>query len=322
MILLLALACSLDEPTVTDTGSVAGVADHSVTEAHVGALDADQALWAGAEFTVEPGQDVMMCLFGTYTGETIGLHDVHTFQGAGGHHLQIMGTSTPAIDVADGTIADCTGVGGVFNMADLEPIGVTNGGEVDGVEIDVSMPLPEGMAVKLESGQRYVMQSHYFNTTLEAFKVRDLAVLTLLPAADIPDELWAAPLVFNDSNFSIPVGSELTRTFDCTTEKDWNFLYVLGHMHEWGTAISIEEVELEGTVKPFYEIAEWEPVYRDAPVIDYYPDGAMPVPAGTTYRTSCSWFNDQDTPLVFPYEMCVGLSIVYPQKATVVCDAE
>lgn len=322
MILLLTLACALDDTATPDTSSVPAAADHRVTEEHVGELGADQTLWEGAEFTVEPGQDVMMCLFGTYTGETTGLHDVHTYQGAGGHHLQIMGTSTPAIDVPDGTVADCTMVGGVFNMADLEPIGVTNGGEVDGVEIDVSMPLPDGMAVQLESGQRFVMQSHYFNTTLEPFEVRDLAVLTLLPAEGIADELWAAPLVFNDSGFSIPVASELTRSFDCTTEKDWNFLYVLGHMHEWGTAISVEEVQDDASTTPFYEIADWDPVYRDAPVIDYYPDGAMPVPAGTTYRTTCSWFNDQDTPLVFPYEMCVGLSIVYPQKATVVCDAE
>lgn len=319
MILPLFFACTT-APDSGEADTAAAPADHRVTEADLGQLTADQLVWEGAEFTVEPGQDVMMCLFGTYEGPTLGLHDVHTWQGAGGHHLQIMGTSTPEIDVADGTLADCTGVGGVFNMADLEPIGITNGGYVDGEEIDVSMPLPDGMAFELQSGQRFVMQSHYLNTTQERFTVRDLAVLTLMPEEDV--QTWAAPLVFNDSNFSIPAGSPGTSSFDCTTEEDWNFLYVLGHMHEWGTAFSVQSVAGDGTTTPFYSIPEWDPVYRDAPLVDYYPDAAMPIPAGSTFRTTCDWFNDTDTAMTFPYEMCVTVNIVYPQKATVVCDAE
>jgi hypothetical protein len=320
MILSLFFACAAGSDSAEPEDSGVAVGDHRVNEADLGELDDNQIVFEGAEFTVQPGQDVMMCLFGTYTGETIGLHDVHTFQGAGGHHLQMMGTSTPAIDVPDGTVADCTSVGGVFNMADLEPIGITNGGSVDGKEIDISMPLPDGMAFELESGQRFVMQSHYLNTTQDTFKVRDLAVLTLMPEEEVTT--WAAPLIFNDSNFAIPAGSAGESSFDCTTDEDWNFLYVLGHMHEWGTAFNVDRVAEDGSTESFYSIPEWDPVYRDAPLIDYYPDAAMPVPKGSTFRTTCDWFNDTDTEMTFPYEMCVNVNIVYPQKATVVCDAE
>lgn len=320
MILSLLFACTsaTDSAGLDDTGAVVG--DHRVTEEDLGQLTEDQVVFEGAEFTVQPGQDVMMCLFGTYTGETIGLHDVRTYQGAGGHHLQIMGTSTPAIDVPDGTVADCTSVGGVFNMADLEPIGVTNGGVVDGKAIDISMPLPSDMAFELENGQRFVMQSHYLNTTQESFTVRDLAVLTLLPEDQVGT--WAAPLIFNDSNFSIAPGASGQSSFDCTTDEDWNFLYVLGHMHEWGTAFNLDRVAEDGSTNSFYSVPEWDPVFRDAPKIDYYPDGGMAVAKGTTFRTTCDWFNDTDTELVFPYEMCDSINIVYPQKATVVCDAD
>ncbi len=320
MILSLLLACGTEIDTAEPQDTGVAVGDHRVTEDMLGNLTENQQLLEGAEFTVQPGQDVMMCLFATYTGPTVGLHDVHTWQGAGGHHLQIMGTTTPAIDVPDGTLADCTSVGGVFNMADLEPIGITNGGNVDGKEIEISMPLPEGMAFELKTGQRYVMQSHYLNTTQDTFTVRDLAVLTTMAEADVTT--WAAPLVYNDSNFSIAAGSAGTSTFDCTTEHDWNFLYVLGHMHEWGTAFSVERVEADASTTSFYSIPEWDPVYRDAPIIDYYPDDSLFVPAGTTYRTTCNWFNDTDTEMVFPYEMCVTVNIVYPQKATVICDAQ
>lgn len=317
MRLILLLGCA--SPDTDPADSASDVADHGITEDMLGELPADAVVLEGPDVVVEPGADVMICRFGTYTGPTVGLHDVHTWQGAGGHHLQLMGTTTPAVDAPDGTVVDCTDDSGGFNMGDLEPIGVTNGGVVDGVEIGVSMPLPDGMAVELESGQRYVMQSHYLNTATEPYRVRDLAVLTVVPEEEVVT--WAAPLIFNDSNFSIPPAGELTRSFECTTAEEWNFLYVLGHMHEWGTAFSVATVADEVRT-PFYDIPEWDPVYRDAPQIAYYPDGALKVPAGTTFETTCSWFNDKDEPLEFPHEMCVTVNIVYPQKTTVICDAE
>ncbi len=316
--LTLLLACTT-APTDSADSAEPALPDHRVTEETLGELPADAVVLEGPEAVIEPGDDVMMCVFGTYSGPTVGLHDVHTWQGAGGHHLQLMGTTTPAVDAPDGTVVDCTSDGSGFNMGDMEPIGVTNGGVVDGDEIGVSMPLPDGMAVELEEGQRYVMQSHYINTGTEAFRVRDLAVLTVVPVEEVVT--WAAPLIFNDSAFSIPPASDLTRSFQCTTAEEWNFLYVLGHMHEWGTAFSVTQVE--GEVRtPFYTIPEWDPVYRDAPEIAYNPDGTMLVPAGTTFETTCSWFNDEDHALEFPHEMCVTVNIVYPQKTTVICDAE
>lgn len=317
MRLIFLLGCA---PSGTDSAdSAADVADHRITEDMLGDIADGAIVVEGPDVVIEPGADVMICQFGTYTGPTVGLHDVHTWQGEGGHHLQLMGTSTPAVDAEDGLVVDCTDDDSGFNMGDLEPIGVTNGGYVDGEEIPVSMPLPEGMAVELEEGQRFVMQSHYLNTTTEPYRVRDLAVMTVMPEEEVTT--WAAPLIFNDSNFSIPPASPLTRTFECTTAEEWNFLYVLGHMHEWGTAFGVDRVVAD-TREPFYSIPEWDPVYRDAPEITYYPEGAMKVPAGTTFETSCSWFNDTDQPLAFPHEMCVTVNIVYPQKTTVICDAE
>ncbi len=318
--MLILLACTAG-PGSTDLDTASGVLDLRVTEADVGELADNQFLMEGPEAQVEAGADAMVCVFGTYTGPDIGLHDVYTYQGEGGHHLQLMGTTTPAADVPDGTIMDCTGEGGEFQMSDLEPVGITNGGSVGGEQIDVAMPLPDGMAFELESGQRFVMQSHYINYGTEPILVRDLAVLTTIPEDEIADEQWAAPLIFNRSDFSIPPGSSLTTDFECTTEGDWNFLYVMGHMHEWGTAFNMER-KVGETYEPFYAIPEWDPVYRDAPIIDYYPDESLAIPAGTTFRTTCSWFNDQDEALVFPHEMCVGVNIVYPQKATIICDGD
>jgi hypothetical protein len=316
---LVVLGCANENPS-SDTGSgEIDAVDLRIDEADLGELGDDQFVLEGPDTIIDAGADVMVCLFGTYSGGDVGLHDVHTFQAKYGHHLQLMGTTTPAADVPDGTVMDCTGDGGQFQMADLEPVGVTNGGSVDGEEIGVSMPLPDGMAVELEDQQRYVMQSHYLNTSDQAIHVRDLAVLTTIPEEDVADDMWAAPLIFNRDDFAIPAGGDLSTDFSCTTENDWNFLYVLGHMHEWGTAFSIQRQDGE-TWTDFYAVPTWQAVYRDAPIIDYYPNDSMFVPAGTSFKTSCSWFNDTDEDIQFPHEMCVGVNIVYPQKTTVICD--
>lgn len=305
-------------PAVTDSAD--GTIDLRVDESALPALEPNQFVLAGPDTVIEAGADVMVCVFGTYTGPTVGMHDVFTYQGRGGHHLQLMGTGTPAADVPDGTIMDCTGDGGQFQMADLQPVGVTNGGSVDGEPIGVSMPLAEGMAFELESGQRYVLQSHYVNTETVPVRVRDLAVVTTIPVEDVDASgTWAAPLIFNRSDFVIPAGGQLETSFQCTTEEDWNVIYVLGHMHEWGTRFSVTRQD-GASWTPFYEVPEWDPVYRDKPQVDYYPDGVMPIPAGTTFETSCAWQNDKDHDLVFPHEMCVAVNIVYPQKTTVICD--
>ncbi|MBM4367776.1 MAG: hypothetical protein FJ102_16305 [Deltaproteobacteria bacterium] len=314
--MLILLACAADTSDSADSAAVDAL-DLRIQEADLGDLADNQLVFEGPDTVIEPGDDVMICLFDTYDGDDVGLHDVHTYQASGGHHLQMMGTTTPAVDVPDGTVMDCTGEGGDFQMSDLEPVGITNGGHVGGEEIEISMPLPEGMAFELEKGQRFVMQSHYINSGTEPIRVRDLAVLTLTPEDEV--STWAAPLIFNRDDFEIPPGGTLSTDFECTTDTDWNFLYVLGHMHEWGTSFSIER-RVGENLEAFYDIPEWDPVYRDAPIVDYYPDATMAVPAGTTFKTSCSWFNDKDEPLLFPHEMCVGVNIVYPQKATVICD--
>lgn len=314
-LVLAAAACTEDPVSLPGDSEAPDAVDLRITDADLGALGADQVVWTGAEQVVEPGADVMFCLFGTYTGPDVGLADVHTFQGRHGHHFQLMGTTTPAIDAPDGTVVDCTSGASGFDMASLEPIGIPNGGTVDGEPLGLQMPLPDGMAVELESGQRYVLQSHYLNTTADPIRVQDKVVLTTLPTDDV--ETWAAPLVFNRDDFEIPPQGELSTAFTCTASADWSVLYQIGHMHEWGTSFSVRSVDDDALV---YDIPVWDPVYRDAPVVSDHTGDPMQMPAGSRWETTCAWRNETDQPIGFPHEMCVTVSFVYPQKTTVICD--
>ncbi|MEZ4234619.1 MAG: hypothetical protein R3F59_00320 [Myxococcota bacterium] len=314
----LLMGCQGSDPVGLETPAEEEALDVRVTDEDVGGLEADQFALEGAERVIQPGEDIMFCVYGTYEGPTVGLHDVHTYQGKFGHHFQLMGTTTPLLDVADGTVIDCTDGGG-YAMADIEPLGLANRATVDGHESDLSLALPDGMAVELESGQRYILQSHYVNVGAEPIRVRDRAVMTTVPEDTV--ETWAAALVFTRGDFEIPPGEQGSTSFSCTPPADVNVAYLLGHMHEWGTAFSLDEVSAADETR-LYEVPEWDPVYRDAPVLRDGLTEPLELKADRSYRTTCSWLNDTDEALTFPNEMCVTVAYVYPQKATIICDGD
>jgi hypothetical protein len=281
-------------------------------------VPAGAEVWWGPEVRIEPGEDKMFCLFGTYNGDDVGVQSLTTWQNAFGHHVVLMGTTASELDYPDGTVVDCTQSGSV-NMADMEPIMYPTGAYAGGEFIGNQAEVPVGMAMKLDAGQRYVLQAHYINTGTEPIVAKDVAVVGFLAEEEV--ETWAAPLALNHGNFSVPPGESLTVSFDCNLGTEWNVLYTLGHMHEWGTSIKLEQV-VGDTVTTIFDIPEWKPEYRDAPPVNRYAEGEYVLPADATLRTTCSWFNDTDTPLEFPHEMCVATGVVYPQYTPVICDAE
>ena len=68
-----------------------------------------------------------------------------------------------------------------------------------------------------------------------------------------------------------------------------------------------------------YEIAQWEPEYRDRPPVNEYEDGEFTVQAGDTFTTSCTWDNTTEAPLGFPEEMCVTFGFAYESKLPLIC---
>jgi len=308
MILLLSIACA---PESTEE-----ILDLRLQEGDWDDPGDPDAVWFGPEVTIEPGDDIMWCVFGTYTGPEQAIHGLTTFQNEFGHHLVPMGTTASEIDFPDGTVIDCTQTGSL-DMGSLEPLVIANATWTGERYTDLGMAIPEGMAVKLDADQRFVVQGHYLNTGTEPFLARDVAVFDFMPMEEVVT--WAAPLVTNHGDFTLPKGEASTVSFDCAWEQDFNFVYMLGHMHEWGTSISVEEVAGE-TVSVVYDVPEWEISFRDQSPVTNFAEGSYTLPAGTALRTTCNWFNSADEDLIFPYEMCVSVSLVWPLQSTEICD--
>lgn len=263
---------------------------------------------------VAPYTDQAVCWFTTYDGDDVGVVDgVFRQHPDYGHHVIVMRTKALEADYPDGSVFDCTEAGSL-PMTDMEPFVLPSnivGGGTNRLE------LPDGMANKLKADTRLLVQSHHINFTGEPILVNDRIDLTLAPVEDI--DTWAAPLVHTNTDIAVKPGED-SMSLECTFEEDLTFLYLLGHMHEWGASFALDHHRLDGTTERIYEIGTWDVLFRDLAPVTYFEPGEFSVKAGESFTTHCDWFNDTDEVLGFPAEMCVSTGIVYPQTVPIICD--
>lgn len=266
------------------------------------------------DMIIPPYSERQFCYFFTYTGEDIGVNKAGFWQNADyGHHVIAMISNADPEVYQDGQSYDCTAKDSM-PMTDMEPLVIPNVGEVGQSE----MILPEGMATKLKSGSRMVMQSHYLNTSGQALLVRDVINFEYIPVDQV--RTWAAPYAHVNLDFSLPPGQTTTVKVECTFDQDVYLLMLLGHMHEWGAAFSIEWDRLEGQRELLYDVPVWDPLMRDDPITYRYDEGQMLIRAGEKFITTCTWFNDTDHVIEFPEEMCVTSGMLYPSVVPLICE--
>jgi hypothetical protein len=308
MILLL-FACA--DPAAVDSGAVeSDVVDDRLDPTDVDAVPEGGEQWYGPEVVVEPGQEVQYCTFGTYTGPDIGITSFESWQGKAGHHLILLGSAASPLDYADGQTVDCTQTNTM--MTSFEPL--INAEPIEAGRSKIE--LPEGMAVKLREGQRYVFQAHYVNTTTERLLERDIMNVGFMPIDEV--EEWAAAFALTQVNLSLPPAQASELTFDCAFDEPYEVMYLTGHLHEYGTRFSFEYGTGEDLTLE-YEIPEWDPVYRDAPPLNRYERDELWFEPGGVLRTNCEWFNDTDEVLEFPAEMCATYGMLVGSTTPVVC---
>ena len=300
------------EPAADDSGEAADdYVDERLEPADVDPLPTGGEQWYGPDVVIEGSQDVQYCAFGTYTGPDIAITSFESFQASVGHHLIILGTTASPLDYPDGEIVDCTLTNQM--MTSFEPL--INAEPIDAGRSEIV--LPDGMGVKLNEGQRWVVQAHYVNTTTDNVRVHDIMNIGFMPEEDVTT--WAAAFALTQTAISLPPAQESGISFDCHFDEAYNLMYLTGHMHEYGTVFSFEYGETDETVSELYTIPEWQAEYRDRPPLIHYEPGEFAFAAGSTLRTNCTWFNDTDKAIAFPDEMCATYGMLYPSLSPVVC---
>jgi len=271
------------------------------------------------EYVIPAGTEKQYCFITTYDGPDVGITATYNYQTAMGHHVTIFGTNATERDFPDGMEWDCTETE-ALDMTAMEPIII--GGTIDYQDDGVlnAFELPEGMAAPLENGTRIIVQSHYVNVRPEPVKVQDEAQILTVPEEDV--EVWTAPLVATVTDFQIPANTDdHTLVFDCDYDESVSLLYIGGHLHEWGKSFKATHTR-GGVSEVIYEVPEWDPVFRDAPLYTPFEEDEFTLEVGDTLTTECVWDNNTDDVLEFPAEMCVTFGMVYPANVPVICSAD
>lgn len=306
--MLLLLACTLPDPPSSQEDPLDVRLDLSVTDG------ADFVIQT-PDYIVPPHSDVMFCYWGTWTLPTAGIQYYEWNQsGDFGHHGMWNAAFESEEDFPDGTWIDCSTPENSL-MSGTAPLlqGTAALSPAHGV-----MELPEGMAVKIKQGQRWMFQSHYINSSDHTLLVRDLGWGSLLAEDEVQG--WVGSYTFNNSAMTLAPQSETVASVDCTWGQDLHLLSLAGHMHEWGRSMWGALRSASGEER-IYDVPTWDPAWRDAPQVVLFPDGGIPVGPEDHLVGECTWQNDTDQTLGFPTEMCVLMGLVWPLDETLNCDS-
>lgn len=263
----------------------------------------DEVHFALPHWEVPAGAEKLNCVYVTLPVDTdVFVWRFDTEQAPGGHHIAVFETTE---DVPDGTTIDCSGPD---TMTNWRPIltGLSQSG----------FSLPDSYAVKVPGKARLVIQSHYVNASSAAIETddhvgiffhRSSSGLTLVNAS-----------IQTTVDFSVPPGQQKTVSFDCPVQQELKVFTLLGHMHEWGTHLTVN-AGAAANPPVVYDVA-WEPGYRDhPPAIDPGFDHPIVLEPGDVIRTTCTWMNTESNALQFPDEMCVSLFWFYPADDSLIC---
>lgn len=273
---------------------------------------------------VAPGEEVANCWVPSWIpAEDIHVTRMDAYQSPMGHHTFGFRSLFPR---PAGEVFDCTSL---ESMVGLLPLMGPNG--IDGGEPTID--LPEHFVFKVPKDTTLVIQSHYVNSGTRDIVISDLVNLFFLeegvPECPLDDSL--APGCFVEANFmvanhatiQIPASAEpYTTTTRCTVDERTKVHSLIGHMHDWGSQITIDRLRGGGRTT-VYSVDEWQVEYRDyPPVNDYSIAEPLVFEAGDSIEVTCSYANSTGQKMLFPTEMCVMFAAYFPanDRGFVICD--
>ncbi|HSD89413.1 MAG TPA: hypothetical protein VLB44_17910 [Kofleriaceae bacterium] len=173
---------------------------------------------------------------------------------------------------------------------------------------------PEGVGLKLTTGEILGLQLHIFNTSdAELSGTSGIEVLLVDPST-ITDEVDM--FLPGPRDLQIPPNETTTVTGTCTVNAAQNVFALFPHMHQLGTHLKTEVVT-GGTPR----------VLTDAPytfehqeVLRFEPIALAP---GDTINTSCTWNNTTSSMVTYgestTTEMCYSIMYRYPRQDSEFC---
>ncbi|MFT7583000.1 MAG: hypothetical protein ACI9MR_004686 [Myxococcota bacterium] len=171
---------------------------------------------------------------------------------------------------------------------------------------------PEGIAFRLEPGQRLILEQHIINYTdapmeggvaLDLYDAGDTAQIEHLS-----DIIWFANWGFG----LMEPGKEHSDDASCTVPYDVEIFGMMSHFHALGILFEVDLVRTDGTIERVYSDDDWaHPTYQEY-------DPPLILRAGESVRWKCTWDNVGSTWIGAGKnstdEMCMVFIAAYPMN--------
>jgi hypothetical protein len=259
---------------------------------------------------IQPGADLEYCQWVAGPAKTA--QDVMDFKGVqslGGHHAVLYATTETQFAVGESHI--CT----VDDMVPVSFIGAI-GGEGNGGS---ASKLPDGLFFRVPEGEALMVNTHWLNATDDVLDGQ--AALDVEFGDADPSHVTADIFVNNGDDFTIPAGSDFSYDNSCTLQSDFNIVMAADHMHGAGTSAYSELLPAGGgSAVALVTDTSWTADEMFNPVYHRYSlDAPFVAHAGDTIHTHCEWSNKTSAAMMFPDEMCDGVSFYFPSHGQIAC---
>jgi hypothetical protein len=242
---------------------------------------------------IGPGASVEYC---TWTNITLS-HDIwikatQGWQSETGHHVILFYTDTP----------QPAWQSRVCNDADMASFRFATGAAGEGSS-GMLNNIPGDLAIHVPAGAQIVINHHYLNATAKTISEAQSA-LNVFYADPNAKNVQASSLAMIDTGMSVAPGQNSV-DFTCTFKQDFATWYMIPHMHNWGTTITIDHTSASGT-KRLFDVEAWNASYAfHPPTLNYDPNQPYYFKQGDQVHVHCDYNNTTKSPLTFGAEMCV-----------------
>jgi hypothetical protein len=314
MLLLLATACGgNDIPTFgSSPGGGSGGDDDRLAPPDEGF----QVVLSDLE--IPPDGSVFFCQFGTYQGEDAGVVGVRIQETLPyTHHTFLLEVPAEAeVPVADGVTFPCTDLSLGEQMLPFMPL-FNLAGEIED-PLANRLTLPDGFGVHFDKGQRFVIETHYVNTSDEVLEAETVVNVEFVDAAEI--DTWAAAYLMDAGIVSAEAGTRARQSFSCSFPDDAFILSMTPHLHKYGDSVGVEYVSGD-TADTLIDLPEWDPYWTQDPreIMLNWGEGEFLLSPEDSIATSCEWFNSSDADLEPLAEMCTTFGMFYPSDRKYTC---
>jgi len=293
---LLAIGCG-DDGSATGEDMGSGPTDLGGADPDLAPPDRDafvppggeRIVLAAGDWTMPAGQEDYICVRQTID-RTILAHEFFPIAPEGTHHTVVTFDTTPS--TPDG-ITPCAATTNAPDMIYGSGVGTE------------PLVLPDGVAVEIPAGAQVLVNLHLFNAGSEDISGNSGIEVVTYPEALV--EHRAEVLLAGPVSFNIPaMTSGHVVSGGCTMQGDVNVFAVMPHMHQYGTAMTVEvdgDILFEGA----YSFDE-QRYYDVAPTRE--------LSAGTRVGVTCTYDNPTTGSVGFGdssnQEMCFALLYRYP----------